>query len=100
MCVPQNIHWMNTRMLNVHIMEHKSRIKNKIPEAPLVEHFIQAGHALEELRFFAFFKSKSHPYNIVDVPKCLQQLEATWIFKMNSLEPHGLNQELDLSVFI
>lgn len=85
---------MSTRVLKVRIMEHKSRIRNKISEAPLVIHFIII------LRFFAFFKCKLHPYNLADVTKTLPNMEDNLIFNLNSVPPVGLNQSLDLSIFL
>lgn len=82
-------------MLKIWIMEQRSRIKNKILEA-----FLEANYSPEQLRTFAFFKFKCHPYNIIDVSKWLHQLETTWILKLQSLEPLGLNQDVGLSAFL
>lgn len=71
---------------------HKSTIRTQKVELPVAQHFLEKGHNLNELRF-----------SIVDhIPRqrrggdrklMLKKRELEWIFKLNTLEPTGLNQE-------
>lgn len=58
------------------ILEHKSRIKNRIIEAPLVSHYISMHHSPEDMKFCTLYKYNSYPYNWVDVHKLLLQKES------------------------
>lgn len=66
----------------------------------MVSHFIQQGHSPDDLKFFVIAQLKQDPNKKIDIIKCLNQLEAKWIFKFQSVYPQGLNAELDLTGFI
>lgn len=81
-------------------MEHKSQIRARSLDAPLVSHFLEVGHSPNDLRFFAFYKFQAHLHNLVDIPRILSILEASWIYILNTITHFGLNSALDWMVFL
>ncbi|XP_060128613.1 uncharacterized protein LOC132591893 [Zootoca vivipara] len=89
-----------TRALKVRIGEHRSRIRNKVMEAPLTPHFLQMKHSDSDLMFFGLWQYTPKKYHKQDILKILRQQETKLIFMFKTLQPDGLNSDLDLSVFI
>ena len=88
-----------SRPLRTRIIEHKSRIRNKILEAPLIAHFIQHGHSAESLTFFAIEVINNRALHYSNINDSLLKKEAIWIHKLQSLAPTGLNDRIDYSCF-
>lgn len=80
------------RTIRTWILEHCSRIRNRILEAPMVVHFIGKGYIHNYLNFFVLLKYKLHSNNSADANKVLLKVEVKWIFKLNTFHLHGLNQ--------
>lgn len=78
-----------TRQLRVRIQEHISHIKNNISEAPLVQHVISNQHASNGFKVVVL--EIVQPIAHTDTHKLLLQWEAFWIFKLETLAPHGVN---------
>lgn len=87
------------RRLKVRIMEHKSRIRNTVLDAPMVQHFLDAGHSPEDFKFAVLEMVTSTPDKGGDIHKKLVQRESFWIFKLKTMYPYGLNSHMDLTVF-
>lgn len=86
------------RMIRTRICEHRSRIRNHTQDAPLVAHFEQAGHSEEDFKFWIIEQIMGGPGK--DVQRSLLQKETQWIFKLNTMQPMGLNTAQDFSCFI
>uniref|UniRef100_A0A8C5MB09 Reverse transcriptase domain-containing protein n=2 Tax=Leptobrachium leishanense TaxID=445787 RepID=A0A8C5MB09_9ANUR len=88
-----------TQKVKNRFIKHRSDIRTKKIEFPVPEHFIRCGHDISQLR-----------YQVIDeVPKLtrggdreklLKRRELYWIHHLNTLFPHGLNRESDLSPFL
>lgn len=91
---------MSLSPIKTHILEHVSRIRNRIVEALLVTHWMKKDLKESELHFLDIFKFKPHLYNQENVHRILLQKEAFWIHKLQSRFPNSFNQNLDLSCFI
>lgn len=78
--------------LKVHIQDHVSRIRNATLEAPLVQHFTQQQHNCTAFIVVVL------PH--IDTYKKLLQREALWIFSLETLHPHGLNNEIEFGIYL
>lgn len=88
------------RPLKVCLLEHKSRIKNEIKEAPLVQHCVDMKH---EFKDFCCVVLKVITVNAgmhSDLNKRLLQRELFWIMRLKTLTPGGLNQDVDYNVVL
>lgn len=74
-----------------------SKIKHKIMDAPMVEHFVEQGHSEFDFKFCVISKFIKPMYHQVDVIKSLLRY---WIAKLNTVMPVGLNQSLELMAFL
>lgn len=86
------------RQLRVRILEHISRIKNQVAEAPLVHHFTTEQHGSSD--FTICVLETVQPSLNHDTKRVLLQKESYWIHRLNTLDPYGLNNELELSMFL
>lgn len=86
--------------LKVRITEHKSRIRNKTADAPMVQHFVSTGHHPGDFKFAVLEIVTAIPDKGGDIHKKLVQQENFWIFKLNTLHLAGLNTHMDLTVFL
>lgn len=84
--------------LRVHILEHIPRIKHQVIEAPLVNHFIVDQHSPTD--FNVCVLETIQPSLHFDSKRILLQKESYWIHRLDTLIPSGLNNELDLSMFL
>lgn len=78
------------------IIEHWSRLKNGVLNAPMVEHCSAAQNHFEDLKFFVIYKYENKGFNRQDVKKVLLCREHFWIFKLHTMAPDGMNQGMDL----
>lgn len=88
------------RALRIRICEHRSRIRNRNIDAPLVMHFIDKNHTPDDFQFTVLEQLKINKYNRVNLHKLLLQRECFWIHKLNTLIPSGLNNENELNCFL
>lgn len=86
------------RKLKIRIQEHISRIRHKVLEAPLVQHFVDSHHSEKDFTCAILETIKEATGTYMDFHRVLLQREFFWIFRLKSLIPNGLNQEMD-SVF-
>lgn len=87
------------RQLRIRINEHLKNIKLK-EETPVAQHFLQfhegKSSGLGFKGFFVFNLSARRG----DFDTVLLKKEKSWIFKLNTLQLNGLNNELSLKVFL
>ncbi|XP_029474481.1 uncharacterized protein LOC115100255 [Rhinatrema bivittatum] len=82
-----------SRMVRLRILEHCSRIRNVVETAPLVKHWREYNHKVEELRFFVLQKVSARRGG--NINKILLQKEQRWIFNLQTLWPKGLNDKIE-----
>lgn len=88
------------RKLKVRMCEHRSRIKNKVPDAPMVQHFEDKNHNPEDFKSLVLEKVSLYREQGGDIHKKLAQRETFWIHRLQTLQPKGLNTHLDFSAFL
>ncbi len=88
------------RNFKLRIAEHKAAIRNGNMDYAIARHYKERAHgSAASLKFVGLEKISPSPRG-GDIVKRLRQRESFWIFTLNSMEPHGLNQSLDLSSFL
>ena len=88
------------RNLKVRIAEHKAAIRNGNMDYAIARHYKERSHgSAATLRFIGIEKVNLPPRGGNTV-KLLLQREAYWIYTLNTMEPNGLNESLDLSSFL
>lgn len=88
------------RNLKLRIAEHKAAIRNGNMDYAIARHCREKNHgSVVSLKFLGIERISPSPRggNIV---KQLLQREAYWIYTLNTMEPRGLNENLDLSSFL
>lgn len=88
------------RNLKMRIAEHKGAIRNGNMDYAIARHYKAMNHgSASTLRFIGLERVQPSPRggNLI---KQLLQREAFWINELNTVEPHGLNELQDLSVFL
>lgn len=70
---------MCSRTVRTRIVEHRSKIRNQVIDAPLVANFLEKGHSDSDLKWSMITKLKHPQYHDTDINKALQHLEAFWI---------------------
>lgn len=86
--------------LEIRVLEHRSRIKRNIMEVPLTQHCLDKGHDFKDFRCIALEVLDTSNSQYKDLQRTLLQRETFWIYKLKSLVPKDLNQEMDYSVFL
>ncbi|XP_063077568.1 uncharacterized protein LOC134467623 [Engraulis encrasicolus] len=88
------------RNLKLRIAEHKASIRNGNMEYAIARHYKDRNHgSATTLRFVGIERVMPNPRG-GDLIKQLLKREAHWIHKLNTVEPHGLNEKQELSVFL
>lgn len=88
------------RNLKLRIAEHKAAIRNNNMEYAIARHYKERNHgSASTLKFLGIERVMPSPRG-GDIIKQLLKREAYWIHKLNTVEPHGLNEKQDLSVFL
>lgn len=89
-----------TRPLQVRIREHIYNIKKKLVSHNLSSHFLTCHDSDPKgLNFWGIAKLETHWRGSNNLRE-LSKMESYWIYKLETLEPHGLNVEFDLNCFI
>lgn len=81
-------------------MEHRSRIKNRVMEAPMVQHFISTSHSPDSFKFIVLEVIIQTPDKGGDIHTKSAEQETFWIYKLRTLHPSGLNTNIDFSVYL
>lgn len=89
-------------VVKMHVLEHKSRIKNNIVEAPLVSHFQSMQHSHEQMKFCVLYTVHLSPILTTGLiyTDCFFKKNQFFIFHLNLETPYGLNQNNDFSSYI
>ena len=88
------------RNLKIRIAEHKAAIRNGNMDYAIARHYKDKGHgSAATLKFIGLEKIELPPRG-GDMKKLLLKQESFWIFELNTVEPYGLNENLDLSPFL
>lgn len=88
------------RNLKLRIAEHKASIRNNNMEYAIARHYRDRNHgSASTLRFVGIERVMPNPRG-GDIIKQLLKREAYWIHTLNTVEPYGLNEKQDLSVFL
>lgn len=81
-----------TMMCRVRINKHKSTIRTKRIDLPVSKLFLDFGHKINDLKFAIIDQIPVHVRG-GDRTLKLKRKELEWIFRLNTLTPHGLNIE-------
>ncbi len=81
-----------SRQLKQRISEHKSSIRRKDVNYPVVAHFLALNHDVSTLQFCGIERVNVPPRG-GDIEVLLQQRELFWIFTLQTLSPNGMNDE-------
>lgn len=84
-----------TQQINARITQHRSRLKKKVQNAPMVEHFIEKGHGDTEFKWTVLELVKP-THTQMNVDRILLRKEAYLILKFRSVET-GLNSMTELT---
>lgn len=88
------------RQLKIRISEHKTAIRTKNATYAMARHYMEANHGSPASLKFWGIEKISLPPRGGDIVNKLLCREAYWIYTLNTLEPNGLNEELNLSCFL
>lgn len=76
-----------------------SILRDKFVQLPLARHFIEKGNTISQLKFLVI--------DGVDQNRCggnpkqvLRKKEVQWIHSLDTLQPRGLNSDMDLYLFM
>jgi len=86
------------RPLKQRISEHKSSIRRNDMIYSVARHFDNHSHPLSSLRFQGIEQVTSQRGG--DINRRLCQRELYWIYMLEALQPLGLNEDFDMSVFL
>ncbi|XP_029475942.1 corrinoid adenosyltransferase isoform X1 [Rhinatrema bivittatum] len=87
------------RSIKTCIIEHRSSINISKENAPLVSHWIEKSHTTADLQFFVL-EVVLPPARGGDYSLILLRHEQRWIFRLNTIIPHGLNSEIEWNHFL
>ena len=88
------------RNLKIRIAEHKAAIRHGNMDYAIARHYKEKNHGSAATLKFIGIEKVTLPPRGGDHKKLLLQTEAQWIFRLNSIEPYGLNENLDLSSYL
>ncbi|XP_069465004.1 uncharacterized protein [Ambystoma mexicanum] len=86
------------RPIRQRICEHRSCVKNQVPEKPLVAHFRSAHHGVHDIHWFIIEVITAQPRGGNRDLK-LRQTEQKWIYSLDTVR-NGLNISIEWSLFI
>ena len=88
-----------TRALRTRISEHRSNIRCGDMSKPVAAHFKKMGHSITSLRYWGIEKVDRPPRG-GDHNRLLLQRESFYIYALNTMAPHELNEEFDVKPFL
>ncbi|XP_069494653.1 uncharacterized protein [Ambystoma mexicanum] len=88
-----------SRKARVRWNEHKSNVRTNNQHSPIARHFNQAKHQIAQMRFQILEVVQLKNIN-TSATKRLEQREAYWIERLDTVSPRGLNEELNLYCFL
>lgn len=93
---PCSLHYIGRtiRSVKIRLSEHASRLRQRIDTAPMVAHCIAHNHVFEDLVWTVIDHVPLDPRG-GDWIKKLQWLEQRWIFQLDTIDPKGLNHEIE-----
>lgn len=86
--------------LRICMTELKSKIRNAVTDAPMVQHFLDQRHSPESFKLVVWEIVTPIADKGGDINKRLIQRECFWIYKLKTIYPKGLNTHLDFSAFL
>ncbi len=88
------------RALRTHISKHKTAIHTKNIDHAMAQHCAQASHgSAATLKFWGIDKATPASRG-GDLINTLLRKDVLWIYNLNTVEPPGINEELNLSCFL
>ncbi|OCT56704.1 hypothetical protein XELAEV_18004515mg [Xenopus laevis] len=88
-----------TQMVKSRISKHKSSINLGNAKLSVSKHFLDLGHSADQLKVMVLEGVPPLKYG-GNRELRLKQREVWWVKKINSLEPHVLNRDNDLYLFL
>ncbi|XP_069486076.1 uncharacterized protein [Ambystoma mexicanum] len=89
----------STRAAKIRWNEHRSCIRNSNPNSAVARHWSDKRHGLAQIRFLILeVLTKINPHE--DMSLRLNQRETFWIDKLGSLQPNGLNDEINYHCYL
>ena len=86
-----------SRKLKVRISEHKSNIRRNVLTSTLAKHWNASGHSIPQFRFQIL---EVLPSDTPDLHNRLLRREIHWIYLLDTLQPRGLNDRLEMHCFL
>lgn len=68
-------------------------------EAPMINHFLNKKHLPHEFQVTVFEQIRTSKYNKASLIKRLLQRECYWIYRLGTLTPNGLNNDIEFGCF-
>ena len=89
------------RPLKERVGEHKTAIRGGNMDYAIARHYKDAGHGAnpDTLRFWGLERVPKSPRGGDHTVRLLQR-ECNWVFKLNCVQPYGLNDSNNLSCFL
>lgn len=88
-----------SRPLRTRISEHRSNIRCGDTRNPVAAHFLAAGHNVCTLRYTGIERVERPPRG-GNHDRLLLQRETYHIYALNTMSPHGLNEDFDIKPFL
>ena len=70
------------------VSNYISSIERKSPECKIEQHVLQRGHSFQDFSVLGIVKLENPPPDPIER---LREFEGHWMIKLNTLEPHGMN---------
>ncbi|XP_078544821.1 uncharacterized protein LOC144829499 [Lissotriton helveticus] len=86
------------RKVKTRISEHKSTIRNKNPNSSLAVHWDLNRHSIAQVKFQVLEVVVPAPGK--NNTKCLLQREVFWIKRLDTQDPKGINDRVDLGCYL
>lgn len=89
-----------TRQLKVRINEHLTNIKNGYPNHSVSRHFKLCHDSDPSLCTFYGIDKISRDWRGTHMKRAVSKNETYWLYKLQTMQPHGMNIDLDLNCFL
>ena len=81
----------------IRFSEHKSNVRRNVLTSTLAQHWKASGHTIPQMRFQILEALPSDTYNLHN---CLLRREIHWIYLLDTLQPKGLNDRLEMHCYL